>query len=854
MRVKLICMILKYLHILIILPILSLITNHVLSQEIVGDVGTVNSVLPTYQKLHPAGKSVGFGGRPIDLVMAPDGKHLYVKDNRGVVVIDTISWKVIQQTTVAGGTSFHGIAVSSDGKKLYVTNAKSQLAVADIDQNGTVIWRKPITLIGNGESFPCGLTLFDHDQKALVCLSRNNSLAIVDLTVGKLMKEIPVGIAPWCVVLSKDETTAYVTNWGGRHPSPGVSTADSAGSAVRVDTRGIGNSGTLSIVDVTTGMVTAEIDTGLHPCDLKLTSDGKHIITADANSDSISIIDAASKKRLKLISTRPFVDSQHGSAPTGIALSKDDKTAYVTCGGSNAVAVISLSDGVMKGLIPAGWYPGSLTISNGSLYIANVKGLGSRLKELIHPGRSVFNALGTVQQIEIPNSNQLTAYTQQALNDLRTQQAKLHYSRKKSESRRLPVPTAPNDKSVFEHIIYIIKENRTYDQVFGDIKQGNGDPTLCTFGRKITPNHHALAEQFTLLDNFYCNGVNSADGHSWATEGDVTDHLEKSQGGYTRSYTWGDDALNYCSSGFIWDNVLSHGLSFINFGEMDYTGSIPPAKFIAYYHDYFDDVHKIRYTHNVGIANLKKYTMADYPGWNTSIPDQIRADIFIRYLHKFEKKNSLPNFTLLYLPNDHIGADISPASYLADNDLALGKVVEGITHSRFWPKTCVFVVEDDSQDGWDHVDGHRSLCLVISPYTKRKFVDHHFYNQTSVLHTIGLILGIPPMNQMDASAPIMTTCFTNELSLKAYHHLTNTIPILDDKHAMSRIMPEIWMSSCLSFDRPDMNINRSLNELIWKSVHQKHIPYPQTFSGAHGKGLNKLGLKLTSNSRFSITN
>ncbi len=830
---------------ILLILILLILSISLCAQEIVSDTDKPNSVLPTYQKLHPAGRSVEFGGRPVDLAMAPDKKHLYVKDNRGVVVIDVAQWKVIQEINVDGGTSFHGIVVSSGGHTLYVTNSKSQIAVGSISDKGLITWKKPINLPGKGESFPCGLALRSHDTEAVVCLSRSNSIAVVDLKSGRVTREISVGIAPWGAALSRDEQTAYVTNWGGRRPIPTDKTADSGGSPVRIDSRGIGNSGTLSIVDLKAGKALAEIDTGLHPCDLKLSSDGTRGYTSDANSDTVSVIDTTNRKLIKTLSTRPGQKLQFGSAPTGITLAADEKTAYVTNGGNNTVAVLPLNkQNGLSGLIPAGWYPGAIIRSGNKLYVANVKGVGSRRPNKSHRGWSVYDFQGTVQEIKIPDQKELTAYTSQSTTNDLIAQMRLALEKRKSGSKRVPVPTKTGESSIFEHVIYVIKENRTYDQLFGDLKQANGDSALCTFGRKVTPNHHALAEQFVLLDNFYCNGVNSADGHSWVTEGSVTDHLEKAQGGYTRSYTWGDDALNYCSSGFIWDNVLAHGLSFTNFGEMDYASSIPPAKFSAYYHDYFGGPKKIQYKHNVGIANLKKYTVEEYPGWNTSIPDQIRADIFLKHLQQFEADNSLPNFTILYLPNDHIGEDISPESYLADNDLALGKVVEGITKSRFWPNTCIFVVEDDPQNGWDHVDGHRSLCLVISPYTKRKTVIHSFYNQTSVIHTMEAILGLPPMNQMDAIAPLMNGCFQQRPDLSAFSHLPNSTPLLDEKHALYHILHKSPHTASIRFDKPDI-INDSLfNKLIWNTVRRK-TAYPFMYAGAHGRGLKRFGLMLS---------
>jgi hypothetical protein len=383
--------------------------------------------------------------------------------------------------------------------------------------------------------------------------------------------------------------------------------------------------------------------------------------------------------------------------------------------------------------------------------------------------------------------------------------------------------------------------------------KGNNDPSLCIFGRQVTPNHHALAEQFVLLDNYYCNGVNSADGHSWATEGNVTDHLEKSFGGFTRSYTFGDDPLTYSSSGFIWDNVLLHGLSFRNYGEMDYAEPIPETlTFTQIYDDFKSGSGQIEFSHNIGIENLRGYSHREYPGWNMKIPDVLRMDIFLKELEKYEKTNGLPNFVIVYLPHDHTSGTSpgfpTPRACVADNDLALGRLVEGISKSKFWPKTCIFVNEDDPQNGFDHVDGHRSICLVISPYTKRGALVSSFYNQTSVLHTMELILGLPPMNQLDSMAPVMRDCFTQKPNLTPYTAMPNRIPLNEMNKQLGRLNSEQqhWARKSMeqNFDVIDGPDDDTLNQILWSWAKGTDTPYPVHFAGAHGTGLTALNLIL----------
>lgn len=810
--------------------------------------------LPTWQILKPAGQQVSFGGRPVDMVIAPDGKTVYVKDDRGLVVLDADAWKLRQELKfVEGGGSMTGLAVNRTGTRVYATTAQNLLCEARVEPDGQLVWERKILLPGpneQGNSHACGIALDANETTAYVCLSRNNSLAVVDLKKGERLKEIPVGIAPFGVVLSPDGKRAYVSNWGGRAPKEKERKAVSSGTDVSVDERGVANSGTVSVVDLEAGREIAQIDVRLHPCGLVLSKDGNYLYVANANSDTVSVIDAQKWRVLEAINVRPKPDLPFGSMPNALALSEDGKTLYVANGGNNAVAVIALpasgrGRSRVLGFIPAGWYPGAVAVHSKTLYIANIKGVGSRNKQANQKGWHVYWSLGTVNKVPVPDRKQLTRYTAQVLKDSRIPQVLKAYEKAAMNKNPVPVPTKLGEQSVFEHVVYIIKENRTYDQLFGDLKQGNGDPELCIFGRQVTPNHHALAEQFVLLDNYYCNGVNSADGHAWSTEGNVTGYLERSFGGFTRTYVWGDDALSYSSSGFVWDGVLMAGLSFRNYGEMDYAEPVPTnTSWEAIYKDFTEKTNKITFTQNIGIETLRRYSHRNYPGWNMRIPDILRAERFIQDLQAAEKKGEWVNFAIIYLPNDHTsgtqpGAP-TPRAQVADNDLALGRIVEAITKSKFWRKTCIFVIEDDPQDGFDHVDGHRSICLIISPYTKRGAVISEFYNQTSVLHTMQRILGVPPMNQMNALAPLMTACFTNKPDYTPFTALPNEIP-LDEMNPTLRSQSGTALiyakkSVGLLLDKFDMADEDLMNRILWHSV-KGEAPYPSHLAGAHGKGL-----------------
>ncbi|MCC6445770.1 MAG: beta-propeller fold lactonase family protein [Armatimonadetes bacterium] len=828
----------------------------------VGPVEGGGHIVPTLQRIRPAGQSVEMGGRPVDLTLSPDGKTVYIKDDRGLVVVDAESWQMRQELPFKeGGGSMHGIAASRDGKFVYLTAAGNHLWEGRVLSGGKVEWARGIVLPGpggEGSAHGCGIALTPDGKGAYVCLSRNNSLGYVDLESGALKKEIKAGVAPFDVVLSPDGRTAYVSNWGGRHPKKGEKTAKSSGTDTLVDDRGVAASGSVSLIDLAKGEEAGQVATGLHPADMELSADGAMLYVANANSDTVSVIDTAAWKVAETIPVRPDARLPFGSASNALALSRDGSTLFVANGGNNAVAVVSLRKGsrgesAVRGFIPTGWYPGGVAADGRNLYIVNVKGVGSRRKSPQERGWHVYWSLGTAGRVALPDARTLRRYTAQVRADARVPQILRAWEKSATGKKPVPVPARTGEPSVFEHVVYIIKENRTYDQILGDLEKGNRDPALCIFGREVTPNHHALAEQFVLLDNFYCNGVNSADGHSWATEGNVTDHLEKSFGGFTRSYTFGDDPLTYSSSGFIWDNVLLHGLSFRNYGEMDYAEPVPAgSSFEAIYRDYIQKTGRITFTQSIGIETLRRYSCRDYPGWNMDIPDVLRADVFLKELKECDIKGEWPDFLIVYLPSDHTSGTSpgspTPRARVADNDLALGRVVEAISKSRFWPKTCIFVVEDDPQAGFDHVDGHRSISLVISPYTRRGAVVSRFYNQTSVLHTMERILGLPPMNQMDAMSPLMSECFTDVPDFRPYASLHNRVVLDEMNPKLSDLQGKLldWAKKSLAepFQKFDEADEDTLNRILWHAVKGVDVPYPAHLAGAHGSGLKALGLKL----------
>ncbi|HJP82510.1 MAG TPA: alkaline phosphatase family protein [Fimbriimonadaceae bacterium] len=798
--------------------------------------------MATGQFLRPAGQQLLLNSRPVDLALHPNGKWLYVKENRGLTVVDVARWKVIQELAVKGGSSQTGILVHPGGEWLYVSNAESSVWQGKIGNDGRVSWEGDFPLpkpkLG-GEAYPTGMALADDDRTLYVCASRSNQIVMFDTRGQNPIQAFDTDIAPYDLALH--DGTLYVSCWGGKRPIRGVKTAPSAGTEVEVDERGIAKGATVAIH--TLGQATyRSIPTGLQPSEIAFAPDGRAFV-ANANDDTVLEI-SADLKSIREIVVSPQPGLPFGSAPN--ALSIFDGKLFVAAGGNNAVGVYDVTGSPqLVGFLPVGWYPAAIAISNGFAYVANVKGIGSRRKQK-DGSYSVYNFTGSLTKVSLSELGRLQTHTQtvRRLNAIPA----VPIGSGKSE----PVPRKMG-RSPIEHVVYIIKENRTYDQIFGDVATGDGDPKLCTFGRNITPNHHALAQRFGLLDNYYCNGINSADGHAWSVEGNATSHFERSFGGWTRSYPFGDDPLSPSFSGFLWDNVLKHGRSFYNFGEFDYATEKPDGSWVQFYQDWRSRSGKFHVEHNIGVERVRRYSHPQYPGWDLDISDQYRAQIFLDDLKKREAQGAYPNLTIIYLPQDHTSGTApgnpTPRACVADNDLALGKIVDCLSHSKFWKKMAIFVIEDDPQNGFDHVDGHRSICLVISPYSQRGGTSSRFYNQTSVLATMQRILGVPPMNQMDARSPIMFECFTSKPNYRPYSFLWNRVAIDEQNPPKSELKGEALKlaeySTKLPKDKPDqMNATEAdfFNRAIWGSVYPNRA-YPAGYAGAHGRGLKKRGLR-----------
>ncbi|MEW6238858.1 MAG: alkaline phosphatase family protein [Candidatus Omnitrophota bacterium] len=808
--------------------------------------------VPTEQIIEPAGMQVTFPGRPTDFAVSPDEKLLAVKNKSDLILIDIETRRIRQSLSLPrSGHSVTGILFSPDGRLIYTTDAESRILRARLDAKGVATWDDPIDLpapkIG-GDCVPAGITYVPGGRHLLAALTRNNSLGVVNLENGQV-EEIETGMCPFMSVCAPSGKI-YVSNWGGRRPEADEAVADSAGSKVLVDEdTGIANSGTVTVIDWEKRKAVGEIETGLHPSSMVLSPDGRLLFVANSNSDSISLIDADKDLVVYEIETKPNPDLPFGSAPTALAIDRQARRLFATLGGNNAVAVFELSDSDsflrkkgksrLLGCIPTGWYPGAISLTKNEkiMFVANVKGLGSLNQLSSRTAANSHDHLGSISFIPQSTQEQLDVWTQKTANNNRLPELRRKLEKARSGIQPVPVPERHGEPSLFDHVVYIIKENRTYDQVLGDLPQGNGEPSLVHFGREITPNHHALAEEFVLFDNFYCSGVLSADGHQWTNEAYVTDYLERFFGDFNRSYPYeGSDPLAYASSGFIWDNVLRHGLTFRVYGEFTNPVISPAtATFMDIYQDFLNGAHTIRLGAKTDVKPLESYLCPAYPGFTNKVPDVYRAEEFIRELRQFEEKGSLPNFTIMLLPNDHTSGTSpgrpSPRAAVADNDLALGRIVEAISRSRFWPKTCIFVVEDDPQAGLDHVDAHRTVAFVISPYTRRGYVDSIMYTQPSMVKTMELILGLPPMNQFDLMATPMRECFQAEANLTSYSAKKNNVPLdeinppLKQIGGLQRQLAEQSMQ--LDFSAPDRIDEDTLNRIVWHSVKGYGVPYPE---------------------------
>jgi YVTN family beta-propeller protein len=680
--------------------------------------------------------------------------------------------------------------------------------------------------------------------KAIVPLVFDNALAILDIETGQVAGKVKTGgVAPFGTVIAADGRSAWVSNWGGRWPADGDVTlptglADGADRVV-VDERGIASTGTITRIDLEARKVTHTIEVGLHPTAMVWDENRQRLFVANANSDSISVIDTAAHRIASTIPLEPFGLKLKGVAPTALAVAPDGKTLFAALGGLNAVAVVGVAAARIQGFIPTAWYPNHLALNadGTKLAVATLLGVGSGWRD--KPAeRAVHSYRGAVNVVTVPDPAQLDSYTTAVAENNRIATARQQLAPgQKQAATPLPVPKRAGDPSLIEHVVYIIKENRTYDQVFGDMSRGNSDKSLVMFGEDVTPNHHKLATEFVLLDNFYATGGNSGDGHQWVTQASETSYAMWP--GYVgRSYPFdGTDPIAYASSGFLWDLARARGRTVKVYGE--YAGRLPEKDFTERARLLERWRRGERFTRDWSItaplAPLNALLAKNYPPYSQSIPDVVRAQIFLEDLAGWTAGGVMPNLVILQLPSDHTrGATpdfSSPKAMVADNDLALGQIVEALSKSPFWPKMAILVVEDDAQNGVDHVDGHRTVALAVSPYVRRGAVDSTFYAHQSMVKTIELMLGLPTMSIFDLIATDMRASFTTTPELQPYtavqprQSLFERNPKLSSMTGSLREAAEDTMR--MRFDVPDAAPTNRLNEIVWGLVRGWEEPYPE---------------------------
>ena len=841
-------------------------------------------VTPVNQIVTPAGTQVELPGiRPNALALSPGGKLLVTSGlTNKLIVINPATAEISQRVPFPADTataktvgdepsenlnankksqlSFTGLAFSPDGSRIYMANVNGDIKVFAVGKTNDVsplisIALPPARAPKRTNEIPTGIAVSRDGKKIYVVGNLSNRLLEMDAASGEVLRTWNVGVAPFDVVICKNKI--YVSNWGGRRPDTDSVTGPAGkGTLVRVDDRSIASEGSVSVIDLQKTNQ-SEILTGPHACALALSPNGKFLVVANAGSDTLSVIDTRTDKIVETISARQTPGDPFGAEPDALAFDKSGKTLFVCNGAQNAVALFQFRPGNSKmlGLIPAGWFPGGIQFDSRAkkIYVANIKHIGNKMGRPRRgfgngPGFNTYQYDGSLSLISVPAKSELKKFTQVALANLRyplLAQAKLP---PRENQVPVPVPERVGEPSVFQHVIYIIKENRTYDQVLGDVTNGDGNLDLCAFGERVTPNQHKFVHDFVLLDNTYCCGNVSADGHNWTDTGITTDYMEREFAGFPRSYPSGGDglttadALAYSPSGFLWNDALAHGKSFVDFGEFATSTSgwkdrsrRDKPHFLDFYRQFVNGTDELQIGCEPDIESLRPFLVTNTVGWDLNVPDQIRSKIFRDKLREFEAADNLPNLTIVWLPNDHTSATKTncptPSAMIADNDLAFGQIIEAVSHSKFWTNTCIFAVEDDPQNGWDHVSGYRTTAYVASAYTRRGAVVHTQYNQTGLLRTMELMLGLPPMNQMDATATPMFDCFTNQPDFTAFDAVTNNVP-LDEmnpppkKIQDAQLRRDALVSAKLPLDKEDQCPEDVFNRILWRAMKGPQTPYP----------------------------
>jgi YVTN family beta-propeller protein len=792
------------------------------------------TLLPNGWTLTPEGAQIPVSDLPLNMVLSNDGRRLLVTTNgNGDQTIDVIDLQTGQSAqTLIVQKSWLGLAFAPDGRRFFVSGGDdNEVMIFDFadgkaEQSGKIILggaeyhklsdreRAEARRKGLGEfAFPAGIAVTPDGKRLYVAENLTGKVAVVDLGARQVITKIPVGEYPYDCEISSDGSRVYVSNWGSR---------------------------SVAVIDPASNQVVNNIPVGDHPNDLELTRDGKTLYVANANSNTVSVVDTAQMKEIEAISTALHPKSPIGSTPNALALSPDEKTLYIANADNNDLAVIDVArrgHSEVEGFIPTGWYPTSVRVSKDGkrIFVANGKGVASAANPQgpgPYKGRTqqyIGSMLkGSVSIIGLPSKTKLSQLTRRVYANSPYTDEMLKAARPPKE--KTVIPFRVGARSPIKHVIYVIKENRTYDQVLGDMKEGNGDPSLCLFGDQVTPNQHALAREFVLLDNFYVDAEVSADGHNWSMAAYATDYTEKTwptnYSNRGRSYDYeGSKKIARPTKGYIWDHCKAAGVSYRSYGEFIGVRDVKIEGGGG--QEATEAALKARRENYTAEVALQGHFSPIFPPYNLEISDNTRIDHWLEEFREYEKNGGLPQFQIVRIGNNHTqgtrpGA-LSPRAHVADNDLALGRLVEAVSSSKYWATTAIFVLEDDAQNGPDHVDAHRSIAFVASPYTKRGYVDSTMYTTSGMLRTMELIIGIPPMSQYDAAATPMFNSFTNKADLTPFKHHPATYDLTERNSGNA---PGAQQSAAWDFSKEDSLPDIEFNEVIWMSVHGANSRMP----------------------------
>ncbi|MFC4786216.1 alkaline phosphatase family protein [Nocardioides sp. MAHUQ-72] len=825
-------------------------------------------------------------GKFMGSTVSPDGRFLATTSNDRSVslqVFDLKSYELVWRGGTAAGVDARlsdntvgqeGPLYSPDGKFLWMPNATG-LTRFPVDADGSLGsgTKVPIPTVGGQQALTGGLAYSPDGSTLYAAVNGQNTVVAIDPTAGTVTRTWDVGIAPR--QLAFVGTKLYVSDEGGRRATSGEPTQGSYGTDVPADpVRGTSTTGVLSTIDTADPTApVGQIDVGLHPTALHVEDDALYV--ADTGGDTVSVVDTTSDEVVQTIATQPWQGSKVGYAPDAVTV--QDGRLLVSLGRANAVAVYRLGESPLDpvsyvGLLPTDYYPEDVFPVDDRLVVVNRRGIDARGPLITFnqgygttpaTGHGTHGTTASLTRFTLPSDAEIrdshtpTVFAQNGWGDARTD---VRHARGRV-ARPVPVPRRIGDPSTIKHVFMIVKENRTYDQVHGDMPEGNGDPSLAQFGEQVTPNLHALSRQFGLYDNTYDIGTNSAEGHNWIMQGDNPEYTESSAGEYVRSYDTEEDVLGHQRSGFLWTAVQAAGHTARNYGEFLYTEGKPAGTWQQYYcavksvEDGGDPAQltspELKGNYGSVIPSLNAITHPLSPPFDLTIPDLYRYEI---WKQDFEQ-NGPADFSMMWLSDDHTGGPVSARAEVASGDLAVGKVVDTISHSKYWKSSAIFVVEDDSQSGADHVDGHRAPIQVISPWAAHGRTVSTYYSQISMVRTIEQILGAEPLNQKVAAATPMFDAFRGTPDNRPYTARPNRIPLTENiatppacgldtpanggPSAKAAPTPAAYVSYAAAWERwagkqhlsgnrarPDFANPEQMNRFTWYDAHHWELPYP----------------------------